>query len=338
MKTFFTRKLSLFLTTLVGVSLAAFFLIRLAPGDPVLLMLGERGGSEEQYRAMEQKLGLHHPLYKQYLIFVGNAMKGDLGTSIVTLKPVTTEFLSRFPATLELGFCAILFAILLGVPAGIIAALKHNSLYDYGLMGLSLIGHSMPIFWWALILIIIFSVKLGITPVSGRLSALHDLDHATGFMLIDTLWQGKSVAFVSALKHLILPTIVIGTIPLAIIARMTRSGMLEVMNQDYIRTARAKGLREQRIVIFHGLRNALVPVVTIIGLQCSSILTGAILTETLFSWPGIGKWIVLSVTQRDYPVIQGSVIIIASMVMGINMLVDFLYTLLNPKLREKSSQ
>ena len=336
MRAFFIKKLSLLIPTLLGVSLAAFFLIRLAPGDPVLLMLGERGGTQEQYQAMKKKLGLHHPLYKQYFIFIGQALKGDLGTSTVTWRPVSREFLSRFPATLELGFCAILFAILLGVPAGIAAALKHNSLYDYGLMGLSLVGHSMPIFWWALILIIVFSVQLGLTPVSGRLSALHDLDSITGFLLLDALLQRDGAAFFSAIRHLILPTIVIGTIPLAIIARMTRSSMLEVMNRDYIRTARAKGLNERRVVLVHGLRNALVPVVTIIGLQCSSILTGAILTETLFSWPGIGKWIVLSVTQRDYPVIQGSILIISIMVTGINLLVDFLYTLLNPKLREKS--
>ncbi|MCY4643553.1 MAG: ABC transporter permease subunit [Bacteriovoracales bacterium] len=330
---FFLRQLSTAIPTLMGVSLLAFALVRLVPGDPVLLMLGERGGSEEQYAQMEKKLGLHLPLYRQYLGFIGNAATGDLGKSTLTQRPVTEEFFSRFPATLELGLCAILFAVFIGIPAGVVAAMKHHSAFDYTIMGLSLVGHSMPIFWWALILIIAFSVNLGLTPVSGRIHILYDIPSVSGLFLVDTLLQGNIEAFFSALRHLLLPTVVIGTIPLAVVARMTRSSMLEVLHKDYVRTARAKGLEERNVLIFHALRNALIPLITVIGLQFGSIITGAILTETIFSWPGIGKWMVHSVEQRDYPVIQGGVLIIASMVIFINMAVDAIYALVNPQMK-----
>ena len=330
---FILKQLSSFIPTLLGVSLVSFLLIRMIPGDPVRLMLGERGGTPKQYREMQQKLGLDRPLYQQYFLFIGRAIMGDLGKSTLTQRPVREEFFDRFPATLELGLSAILMAIVLGIPAGIIAAIKHNSFFDYSIMGLSLVGYSMPIFWWGLILIIFFSVQWGITPVAGRIHVLFDLEPLTGFLLIDTLLHGNIAAFFSALRHLLLPSLVIGTIPLAVVARMTRSSMLEVIPKDYMRTARAKGLREREILIFHGLRNALIPVITVIGLQFGSIITGAILTETIFSWPGIGKWMVLSVTQRDYPVIQGGVLIIASMIVLMNTLIDFIYSLANPKMR-----
>ena len=329
------RQLSSFALTLLGVSLLAFALVRMVPGDPVLLMLGERGGSPEQYAAMEKKLGLDRPLYQQYFLFMGKALTGDLGTSTLTQRPVAQEFFSRFPATLELGLASMIFAILIGIPAGMLAAMKHNTPFDYSVMGLSLVGYSMPVFWWALILIIFFSVELGLTPVAGRIHVLFDLEPITGLLLLDSLLQGNIAAFLSALRHLLLPATVIGTIPLAVIARMTRSSMLEVISKDYIRTARAKGLNEQRVIIFHGLRNALIPVITVIGLQFGSIMTGAILTETIFSWPGIGKWMVLSVAQRDYPVIQGGVLIIASFIITINILVDLIYVFINPQMRTR---
>ena len=326
------RQITLFIPTLLGVSLVAFILIRMVPGDPVLLMLGERGANAEQYAAMQQKLGLHRPLYQQYLLFMGAALTGNLGKSTLTQRPVVEEFFDRFPATLELGLCAMALAIALGIPAGVLAATKRGSPFDYVVMGFSLVCYSMPLFWWALILIFVFSVHWGLTPVSGRIDVLFDLEPMTGFLLLDCLIQKNFAAFVSALRHLILPTLALGTIPLAVIARMTRSSMLEVIHQDYMRTARAKGLGAWRVLWVHGLRNALVPVITVIGLQFGSIITGAILTETIFSWPGIGKWMVLSVSQRDYPVIQGGVLLIATMVIGVNMLVDVTYALIDPKL------
>lgn len=338
MLTHFLKKMFSLIPTLVGISIISFFLIRMIPGDPVLLMVGERGADPEVYLQMKKNLGLDLPIYKQYTNYLANALQGDLGTSIVSKRTVTEEFFSRFPATLELGICAMIFAIVIGIPIGVIAAVKRNSYMDYLLMGTSLTGYSMPIFWWGLILILIFSVQLGITPVSGRINVIFDIPNVTGLYLIDTLSptvisQEGLAPFISALKHLILPTIAMGTIPLAIIARMTRSSMLEVLGEDFIRTAKAKGLSSPAVIIHHALRNALIPIVTVIGLMFGSIITGAILTETIFSWPGIGKWLVASITSRDYPVIQGGLLYIASMIVFINALVDTLYLFINPKLR-----
>ena len=327
------KQCSSFVITLLGVSLLTFTLVRLIPGDPVLLMLGERGGTQEQYEAMKKKWGLDRPLYQQYFVFVGKALKGDLGRSTQTQRPVAQEFFDRFPATLELGLCALFWAALVGIPFGIMAAVKHNGPFDYFVMGVSLVGYSMPVFWWALILIIFFSVQAGLTPVAGRIHLLFDIPPVTGFLLVDTLVQGHWPAFVSALRHLLLPALVIGTIPLAVIARITRSSMLEIIHKDYMRTAKAKGLTKGRILVFHALTNALIPIVTVIGLQFGGLLTGAILTETIFSWPGIGKWMALSVTQRDYPVIQGSVLIMAALIVLVNTCVDIISTLINPQLR-----
>lgn len=333
---FLIKKLAILFPTLLGISIISFGLIRMVPGDPVLLLLGERGSTPEQYKEMQQKLGLDRPYYQQYLSFVGQAMTGDLGVSTQSKQPVLKEFFDRFPATFELGIVALFFATLLGVPAGIIAAVKRNSFWDYSIMGSSLVGYSMPIFWWGLILILIFSVNLGITPVSGRISVLYEIDHVTGLMLIDTLLSDEGIpAFIDAFSHLFLPALAMGTIPLAVIARMTRSSMLEVLGEDYMRTAKAKGLDRKRIILIHGLRNALIPVITVIGLMFGSIITGAILTETIFSWPGIGKWMVASVSQRDYPVIQGGLLIIASIIVIINTLVDVLYAAINPKMRDQ---
>ena len=320
--------------TLLGVSSLSFMLIRMVPGDPVMLLLGERGAEPEVYEKMKASLGLDRPLFYQYINYLGSALQGDLGNSIVTKRPVLSEFFDRFPATLELGMVAMAFAISIGLPLGIIAAVKRNSFFDYMLMGGSLIGYSMPIFWWGLVLILIFSVKLGLTPVSGRISFLYEITPHTGLMLIDTLFSEEGfAAWKSAFNSLILPAIAMGTIPLAVIARMTRSSMLEVLGEDYIRTAKAKGLSYYRIVLEHALRNALIPIVTVIGLMFGSIITGAILTETIFSWPGIGKWMVGAINSRDYPVIQGGVLIIATMIVFINFLVDVVYAIVNPRMR-----
>ncbi|MBT3586382.1 MAG: ABC transporter permease subunit [Halobacteriovoraceae bacterium] len=335
---FILNKLGDLVPTLVGISLLAFFLVRLVPGDPVMLKLGERGADPVIYAEMKKNMGLDQPIIKQYFIFIKKAISGDLGESHVSSRKVTEEFFDRFPATMELGIAAMIFAILFGVPFGIIAAVKRNSFFDYFLMGGSLLGYSMPIFWWGLVLILVFSVQLGLTPVSGRMSVMFDIDAWSGFLLIDTLQpevlrEEGLAAFWSALRHLILPSIAMGTIPLAVMARMTRSSMLEVLGEDYIRTAKAKGLPYSKIVILHAFRNALIPIITIIGLMFGSILTGAILTETIFSWPGIGKWLVASINARDYPVIQGGVLFIATMVVIVNASVDFIYAYINPKMR-----
>lgn len=326
-------RLWLLIPTFFGVTIAAFGFIRLLPGDPVLLMAGERGTTPERYEQLMQQFGYDRPIWEQYLDFLGGVLSGDLGNSLVTKKPVFTEFLTLFPATLELSVCAILFAAALGIPAGIVAATRRGSWLDQSIMGTALIGYSMPIFWWGLLLIIFFSGMLQWTPVSGRVSLMFFFPPVTGFMLIDSIISGQKGAFTSALSHLILPTIVLGTIPLAVIARQTRSAMLEVLGEDYVRTARAKGLTPLRVVGLHALRNALIPVVTTIGLLVGTLLGGAILTETIFSWPGIGKWMVESISRRDYPSVQGGLLLIAVVVMIVNLVVDLLYGLINPRIR-----
>jgi len=330
---FLLGRLAVLIPTFIGVSIIAFSFIRLLPGDPVALLSGERVMSAERHAEISHQLGYDRPIVIQYLDYLWGILRGDFGTSITTKEPVLTQFLELFPATLELSLCAILFAIVLGIPAGVFAAIKRGSIFDQMIMGTALIGFSMPIFWWGLLLIILFSGILGWTPVSGRISLMFFFPSVTGFMLIDSLLSGQEGAFKSAVSHLILPTIVLGTIPLAVIARQTRSAMLEVLSEDYVRTARAKGLSAFRIVGMHALRNAMIPVVTTIGLQVGVMLAGAILTESIFSWPGIGKWMVDSVFKRDYPVIQGGLLIIAGIIMLVNLLVDLLYGLINPRIR-----
>ncbi|MCB9062288.1 MAG: ABC transporter permease subunit [Halobacteriovoraceae bacterium] len=334
MKSFIISKLSYLIPLLFGISIMAFGLIRLVPGDPVMLLIGERGASPEIYQEMKQKMGYDKSIFSQYFIFLKNVLKGELGESVISKRPVLEEFIERFPATLELGFLSLFMACLLGIPIGIICAVKRNSILDYFFMGSSLVGYSMPIFWWGLLLILFFSVTLGLTPVSGRISVLYEIESITGFFLIDSWFTDEPwETFISSVNHLILPAIAMGTIPLAVISRMTRSSMLEVLGEDYIRTAKSKGVPWRKIILIHALKNALIPIITVIGLLFSSIITGAILTETIFSWPGIGKWIVASITARDYPVIQGGILIIALLIICINLLVDFLYVLVNPKMR-----
>lgn len=322
--------------TFIGVTLLAFALIHLIPGDPVEVMLGERALDPATHAAAMQRLGLDQPLPLQYLRYLSHAVRGDLGQSLITHTSVLSEFGARFPATLELAICALLFALIVGLPAGVAASLKRGSALDHGVMGVALTGYSMPIFWWGLILIMFFSVQLGWTPVSGRIAVEYDVPRVTGFMLIDAWLAPDEGAWRSAVSHLVLPAIVLGTIPLAVIARMTRSSMLEVLREDYIRTLRAKGLSPFRIVVVHALRNALIPVVTVIGLQVGTLLAGAVLTETLFSWPGIGKWLIDAIARRDYPVVQGGILLIALLVIVVNLAVDVLYGVLNPRIRRAS--
>jgi dipeptide transport system permease protein len=279
-------------------------------------------------------MGLDQPIWKQFFDYVWALLHGDFGTSIISKSPIAHEFLTLFPATLELTLCAMIFAIVIGIPAGVIAASRRGGIYDQSLMGLALTGYSMPIFWWGLILILIMSNTLHLTPVSGRIDLIkYYFQPVTGFMLIDSLIVGQKGAFADAAHHLILPTIVLGTVPLAIIARMTRSSMLEVLEEDYVRTARAKGLAVRRVIGLHALRNALIPVVTVIGLQTGALLAGAVLTETIFSWPGVGKWLVESIGRRDYPALQGGIMLISTVVIFVNLIVDVLYGLINPRIR-----
>ena len=330
---FLLGRLAVLIPTFIGVSIIVFSFIRLLPGDPVMLMSGERVMSEERYQQISHELGYDRPLVVQYLDYLWGVLQGDFGTSVVTKQSILDQFFTLFPATLELSLCAIVFAVVLGIPAGIFAAIKRGSFFDQTIMGTALIGYSMPIFWWGLLLIILFSGMLQWTPVSGRISLLYFFPSVTGFMLVDSLISGQAGAFKSAASHLILPTIVLGTIPLAVIARQTRSAMLEVLGEDYVRTARAKGLSPFRVIGVHALRNAMIPVITTIGLQVGVLMAGAILTETIFSWPGIGKWMVDSVFRRDYPVIQGGLLIIAGIIMLVNLGVDLLYGLINPRIR-----
>ncbi|MGU3401086.1 ABC transporter permease subunit [Brucellaceae bacterium D45D] len=332
---FILNKILYLVPTFIGITIVAFSFVRVLPGDPVLLMAGERGVSPERHAQLMAQLGFDRPIWQQYLDYVWNLLHGDFGQSLVTKKSVLTEFFTLFPATVELSVCAIIVAVVLGIPAGVIAAVKRGSWFDQGLMGISLVGYSMPIFWWALLLIILFSGILQWTPVSGRISLLYYFPSVTGFMLIDSLMSDQKGAFVSAVSHLILPTIVLATIPLAVIARQTRSAMLEVLGEDYVRTARAKGLPIRRIIGIHALRNAMIPVITTIGLQVGVMMAGAILTETIFSWPGIGKWMLDSIFRRDYPVVQSGLLLIAFIIMMVNLVVDLLYGLINPRIRHK---
>jgi dipeptide transport system permease protein len=333
---FALTRLSLIIPTFFGMTLLAFFLIRMVPGDPIETLAGERGIDAARHAKLLTEYGLDQPVIVQYGIYIGKVLQGDLGKSIITQAPVLSEFATLFPATIELAVCAILFALLIGVPAGILAAVKRNSWLDHGVMGVSLTGYSMPIFWWGLLLILLFSVQLDLTPVSGRISVEYFFDSVTGFLLIDSLLSDQKGAFLSTVSHLILPTIVLGTNPLAVIARMTRSAMLEVLGEDYIRTARAKGLSNLRVVAVHALRNALIPVITVIGLQVGVLFTGAILTETIFSWPGVGKWLIEAISRRDYPVLQGGMLLLGVVVMAVNLLVDVTYGIINPRIRHQS--
>ncbi len=330
---FIFKRLSLIVPTFFGLTVAAFFLIRFVKGDPIETLAGERGIDAARHAMLMKEYGLDQPLWTQYGYYLKRLAEGDLGRSMITHASVWTEFIDAFPATLELSICAILFALILGLPAGMISAIRRNTVADHGVMGVALFGYSMPIFWWGLLLIMLFSTYLGWTPVNGRISALYYIEPVTGLMLIDTWRSGEEGAFASAVSHLILPSIVLGTVPLAVIARMTRSSMLEVLGEDYIRTARAKGLSGFRVVAIHALRNALIPVVTVIGLQIGVLLTGAILTEFVFSWPGIGTWLLNAIQRRDYPVLQGGILLIGSLVMLVNLLVDLAYGLINPRIR-----
>jgi dipeptide transport system permease protein len=334
MLVYLLKRVALTVPTFIALMFLTFVAIRLVPGDPVEVRTGERGISAERLAQFRHELGLDQPVWKQFADYMWALLHGDFGTSVVTNEKVLTEFFTLFPATVELSFCAMLFAVLLGVPAGAFAAVKRGSWYDQTIMGLSVTGFSMPIFWWGLLLQMYIGARLGWTPTSARIDPIKFFFEAkTGFMLIDSVLSGQAGAFKDAVRHLILPTIVLGTIPLAIIARMTRSSMLEVLSEDYVRTARAKGLSPARVFGLHALRNALIPVITVVGLSVGGLMAGAVLTETIFSWPGVGKWLIESIGRRDYPALQGGVLLISAIVIFVNVAVDLLYGVINPRIR-----
>lgn len=356
MARFLVRRLLLLLPVMLGILVVTFVLVRLIPGDPCKSMLGERA-TEEKCNAFRERFGLNDPIPVQFVRYAGNVVQGDFGVSIKNGRPVTDVLAERLPMTMELTLFAMLFASVFGIALGVISAVRHNTAVDVGAMIFANIGVSMPVFWLGLMLAYVFALALKGTPLqlppSGRLTAGTDLpsllkvwgmEDAQGLqrfivllisnsVLLNSLIQGKFDVFVDALRHLILPAAAVGTISLAIIARMTRGAMLDALTQDYVRVARAKGLTERMVILKHTLRNALVPIVTIIGLQIGGLLSGAVLTETVFSLPGVGTQIVDAITARDYPVVQAFTVLIAIIFVVVNLIVDLSYAYLNPRIR-----
>ncbi|OQY10620.1 MAG: peptide ABC transporter permease [Fusobacteriia bacterium 4572_132] len=331
MLNYIIRRLLLLIPIAIGVSIAVFLMIHFIPGDPAKIMLGERA-NKEAIESLQEEMGLNDPLYVQYFRFAGKIVKGDLGRSIMSKNQVTEELKERYPATIELSVFAILISIIIGIPAGIISATKRYSFFDYFSMSGALVGVSMPIFWLGLMAIWLFAFKLGWFPPSSRLDATIQLTSITNFNIIDSLLTKNWLAFRNTLWHLVLPGISLGTIPMAIIARMTRSSMLEVMGKDYIKTAYAKGLKEKVVIYKHALRNALIPIITVIGLQFGTLLGGAVMTETIFSWPGVGKYSFDAIMARDFPVVQGTILILSVTFVLVNLIVDLLYGMVDPKI------
>ncbi len=317
---------------LLGVSVLVFSFVHMIPGDPALTMLGERA-TPEKVAEVRARLGLDRPIWRQYVLYFGNVLHGDLGVSVVRGDPVTTDLLRRFPATLELALAAIVLAIAIGIPIGIGSAVWRNSLLDSLARLGALTGVSMPIFWLGLMLAWFFGVQLRVLPTGFRLESGTTFVSWTNFVMLDATLQGDWSALADALRHLVLPALALATIPLAIIARMTRASMLDVLSREYIRTAEAKGLSRRAVILRHALRNALLPVLTVIGLQVGQLLAGAILTETIFSWPGIGLWVYESIESRDYAIVQGASLFIAAIVVVVNLVTDLLYAAVDPRIK-----
>jgi peptide/nickel transport system permease protein len=315
-----------------GVSVVVFLMLRMIPGDPAQLLLGEFASPEELARLREQ-LGLNQSLVTQFWIYLSHILQGDMGHSIRTNAPVTAEIWVRLIATLELSLAAMSIATVFGIAAGVLSAVKQYSLWDYGAMFMALVGVSMPIFWLGLMLIYLFAVKYPLLPMMGRISLGLEVPDVTGLMVVDAVLAGNWQSLVSALKHLLLPAFTLATIPMAIVARITRSAMLEVLNMDYVRTARAKGMTELVVIFRHALRNAFLPVVTVLGLNLGLLLGGAVLTETIFSWPGLGRYVVDSLSGRDYAAVQGCILVFALLMAIINLCVDLIYVVLDPRIR-----
>ncbi len=329
---FVVRRLLLLIPILIGLSLLVFLWIRALPGTPATTLLGERA-TPEAIAAINEQLGLNKPVYVQYFDYVQSVAQLDFGDSVTSRRPVADEFRQRFPATIELALAAMFFSIVLGIPLGYLAAKRYGGFFDHFSLFASLLGISIPIFVLAILLKWVFAVKLGLLPTVGRMSVLINIDHPTNFYILDAILAGDPEALWDVIKHLILPAIALGSIPLAIIARITRASTLDVQNEDYVRTARAKGVSPRTVDVRHVLRNAMLPIVTIIGLQTGLLLSGAVLTETVFAWPGIGSWLVDAIKARNYPVLQGGILFIAFVFVLVNLIVDISYGLLNPRIR-----
>jgi len=330
--TYIAKRISVIFPVLLAVSLIIFLIMHFAPGDPAALFLGQMV-TPEDLEKVRREMGLDDPLHIQYLRYLKDAIKGNLGISYYTKQSVLSELVRLFPATVELAVASMVIALLVGISAGVISALKQNSIFDNVSMVVALGGVSMPVFWVGLILMWVFSFKLGWTPISGRLAVQIDLKQITGLFVIDSIITGNIAALRDSLRHLILPALSLATISMGIIARFTRSSMLEVIRQDYIRTARAKGVSEALVIFKHAFKNALIPVVTVVGLQFGLLLGGAVVTETVFSWPGIGNVIIVSILRRDYPMVQGALLLLALLYVIINLLVDVSYSYLDPRIR-----
>ncbi len=329
---FVVRRLLLLIPILIGLSLLVFFWLRALPGTPATSLLGERA-TPESIAAINKQLGLDKPVYVQYFDYLGSVVRLEFGDSVTSRRPVTEEFRERFPATIELALAAMFFSIVCGIPLGFLAAKRYGGFFDHFSLFASLLGISIPIFVLAILLKWVFAVQLGLLPTVGRMSVLINIDHPTNFYILDAILAGDPEALWDVIKHLILPAIALGSIPLAIIARITRASTLDVQNEDYVRTARAKGVSPRTVDTRHVLRNAMLPIITIIGLQMGLLLSGAVLTETVFAWPGIGSWLVQAIDDRNYAVLQGGILFLAFVFVLVNLIVDISYGLLNPRIR-----
>ncbi|MCB0105518.1 MAG: ABC transporter permease [Caldilineaceae bacterium] len=329
---YIARRLLALIPVLIGVSLIVFLLIRMIPGDPVIIMLGERARPEDIERVREE-MGFNRPVYVQYVEWMGRILRGDLGTSIINRTEVMDELKYRLSATVEMIVVGMIIGLAIGISIGIISALRRNTWIDLVATAGALLGVSMPIYWLALILVYALAVNRQLFPPSARLDVDLTVVRHTGFMLIDTLLMGDIRLFFNALWHLALPSFVLSTVIMPILARLTRASMLEVMRQDYVRTAEAKGLTRSVVITRHALKNALLPIVTVVGLQLGGLLGGALLTETIFSWPGMGLWTYRAILSRDYPIVQGAVLVSAVIYVVVNLLVDISYAYLDPRIR-----
>ncbi len=329
---FVVRRLMLLVPILIGLSILVFLYLRALPGSPAYALLGDRA-TPASVAEINRQYGLDKPLHVQYWRYTKNTLQGDLGKSTRSRQPVTDEIKRRFPATIELALAAMFFSVTFGIPLGFIAAKRYGTFIDHASLFASLIGISIPIFFLAIILKYVFAVRLGWLPSVGRADVLIDLEHPTNFYVVDALVTGNWSAFTDVLKHLVLPAVALGSIPLAIVARITRAAVLDVQNEDYVRTARAKGVAPRLVDRRHILRNALLPISTIIGLQVGLLLSGAVLTEKVFAWPGIGSWLVDAIKDRDYPVLQGGILFLAVIFVLVNLVVDVMYAVINPRIR-----
>jgi peptide/nickel transport system permease protein len=327
------KRLLITIPTLLALTLAVFLIVKAVPGDPAQLLLGERANAES-LEAVRKEMGLDRPWYEQYGRFLKDLLvEQDLGRSLATNEAITEVIAHKFPATVELAVAAMLFAMLIGIPTGLVAAIWPATIVDFGSMSLAMVGVSMPIFWLALVLTWVFGLTLGWFPISGRLGIDYYYEPVTGLLFLDALMARDWAMLKDGLHHIVLPAIALGTIPMAFLARITRASMLEVVRQDYVRTAKAKGLAMTVVYVKHALKNASIPILTVLGLQFGLLLGGALITETIFAWPGIGSWLLESVNARDYTALEGGILVVATAFVLVNFAVDLLYRLFDPRLR-----